>query len=242
MNLTDKIQVFNMDCMEYMAGLEDNFFDLAICDPEYGLDAGNYSNKPCTVRQTNGSVLKVSKPAYKKSDYDKRPVNPHVLVEIIRVSKKQIIWGGNYFGLSGGYLVWDKLNGRTDQYDAELAWISWSKEIRTVYYMWSGMFQGRTVSSKINKALYQIGDKSKNEKRIHPQQKPVKLYEYLLKNYATQGDRIIDTHSGSVSLAIACHNYGYEFVGLELDKEYYESAVKRFKEVTSQTKLFIPET
>ena len=144
----------------------------------------------------------------------------------------------DYYGLEGGYLVWDKLNGLTDQYDCELAWLSFTKRTDLVYYMWSGMIQGETPSRDVRKALRQIGNKSLNEKRVHPTQKPIKLYEWLLNEYAKEGDKILDTHLGSGSNRIACYRNGFDFVGFELDKDYYEAQEKRFKTELMQPRLF----
>lgn len=224
--------------MELMARYPDNHFDLAIVDIEYGIGASRPSDKPCTVKQKNGTILNVKKPNYTNKDWDFKKSDRKYFEELYRVSKNQIIWGGNYYGLSGGYLIWDKLNGDTDQYDCEMAWVSGTSRTDVVYYLWSGMFQGETPSKNVRKALRQIGDKSKNEGRIHPTQKPVKLYEWLLDNYAKEGHKILDTHAGSFSIGIACHYRGFQLTACELDKEYYDAAVKRFKEVTSQQRFF----
>lgn len=232
------IRMFNMDCMDFLNECEENEYELAIVDPEYGLDAGNYSDKPCRVKQKNGAVLNVSKPTYKKSDWDKEPVSFETLLSIEKNSKKQIIWGGNYFGLRGGYLVWDKMNHDTDQFDIEMAWLSWTLRTDRVYYLWSGMMQGKAPSNRFEVANYQIGDKSKNEKRIHPTQKPVKLYRWLLQNYATEGDTILDTHGGSMSIAIACWEEGFDLDICEIDRDYFNDGVKRFDQHITQMQLF----
>lgn len=231
------IELHNMDCMLAMAEMPDNAFDLAIVDPEYGIDAGNPSKKPCKVRQKNGSILPTPKSTYKTGGWDKTPCNENVINEIVRVSKRQIVWGANYLGLKGGVLIWQKLNGESDQYDAEIAWLSWTNAIRTVYYLWAGMFQGENLSTKPIKALNQIGNKSLNEKRIHPTQKPVKLYEWLLTNYANEGDTILDTHLGSGSIAIACHNLGFSLTGFELDPDYFNAAKKRLQQHQAQQRI-----
>ena len=121
---------------------------------------------------------------------------------MFRVSKNQIIFGGNYYGLEGGYLVWDKLNGNSDQYDCELAWLSFTKRTDLVYYMWSGMIQGECASRDVRKALRQIGNKRLNEKRIHETQKPIKLYDWIINEYKIKGN-VFDSHLGSGSNRIA---------------------------------------
>ena len=160
------------------------------------------------------------------------------LKELFRVSKRQIIKGGNYYGLKGGYLVWNKLNGESDQYDCELLWTSFSSRTDNFYFMWSGMFQGIYCGKELKKALIQQGNKKLNEKRIHPTQTPVAIYKYLLTNYANKGDKILDTHLGSGSIAIACHDYGFELTACELDSEYYFETIKRIENHTSQLTLF----
>lgn len=238
MKLTDKIYIENCDNMQLMARYPDKYFDLAIVDIEYGIGASKPSLKPNTLVQKNGSVLNVKQSNYEQKDWDFKKSMPEYFEQLFRVSKKQIIFGGNYYGLEGGYLVWDKLNGLTDQYDCELAWLSFTKRTDLVYYMWSGMIQGETPSRDVRKALRQIGNKSLNEKRIHPTQKPVALYKWLLDEYAKEGDKILDTHGGSMSIAIACADYGFELTCCELDPDYYNAGIKRVKNHVSQLKLF----
>ena len=148
--------------------------------------------------------------------WDIKPPNKY-FDELFRVSKNQIIWGGNYFGLPAtrGFVVWDKMQPFPNFSRCEYAWMS---------------FQ---VPSKIFEY-----DNRQGAAKIHPTQKPVKLYEWLLKNYAKQGDKILDTHGGSFSSAIACHKHGFEFVGTELDTEYFNLAVERFKTYSNQANLF----
>ena len=209
--------ITNEDNMELMARYEDNYFDLAIVDPPYGI--GVTKNK----RLNNNS----------NNDWDNEIPKKDYFEELKRVSKNQIIWGGNYFiehlNNTRCYLNWDKLNHSDTYADCEMAWTSFDKNAKIFKYMWDGNIYGFIG------AIQGVGKKSI---RIHPTQKPVKLYEWLLMNYAKEGDKILDTHLGSGSIAIACHNRKFNLTACELDKEYYNSAVKRIKQHTAQTTLF----
>ena len=215
MNWTDKITVTNEDNMELMARYPDNYFDLAIVDPPYGIGAGGKSF-------INGTS-KTKKEYYKSNDWDNEIPDNSYFKELFRVSKNQIIWGGNYFPFIWSYggrcfIFWDKTIHGNSYADGELAWTSFDKVAR--YY--------RRNIAQVEKEGF----------RIHPTQKTIHLYTWLLNNYAKEGDKILDTHLGSGSLAIACHNLHYELTACELDKDYYEASFKRFKQVTSQQKLF----
>lgn len=209
--------------MEYMKGIGDNAFELAIVDPPYGIDAGNtFAGEEGKSGQGAGY-----KTAFSAKDWDKIIPDKQYFDELMRVSKNQIVWGANYMNHflppSMGWIVWDKDNGTTKFSDAELAFSSFDRALRIWKYTWNGMIQG---------------DMKKKETRIHPTQKPVKLYEWLLDNYAKEGDRILDTHLGSGSSAIAAHYGGFEFVGCELDEDYYKAAVDRVERETAQVALF----
>lgn len=238
MKLTNKIEITNEDNMLLMARYPDNYFDLAIVDLEYNIGASKPSIKPNNVVQKNGNKLNIKQPKYTKKDWDLKLSSAEYLNELFRISKNQIIFGGNYYGFAGGYLIWNKLNGESDQFGCEMAWISFSKRTDIVNFMWSGMFQGVYCGVDINKALIQQGNKKLNEKRIHPTQKPVKIYKWILDKYAKPNDKILDTHLGSGSIAIACHDYGFDLTACELDKEYFDKAIQRIQNHTSQTKLF----
>jgi len=215
------IKLYNQDCMVALAGFEDNAFDLAIVDPPYGIGESSNDNK-------SRSKLGKSKDYGSKSWDDSAP-NISYFLELKRVSKNQIIWGSNHFienipnANSSCWIVWDKMNGENDFADCELAYCSFKTAVRKISLRWHGMLQH---------------DMRNKEVRIHPTQKPVKLYEWLLMNYAKEGDKILDTHLGSGSIAIACHNLGYDLQGYELDKDYYEAASKRLKEHQSQMRMF----
>lgn len=208
-------EIFLMDCMEGMAKYPDNHFDLAVVDPPYGINAS---------KGTWGSSNKGKVTNYGKKDWDKQPPSEEYFMELRRVSKNQIIWGGNYFGLpaSSCWLVWDKLNS-ADFADCELAWTSFNTAVRKFTWRWNGMLQQN------------MKDK---EERIHPTQKPVALYDWIFKNYANEGDLILDTHLGSGSSRIAANKAGLDFVGFEIDEEYFEASERRYQEFISQLRLF----
>lgn len=234
------MQITNEDNMQLMSRYKDNYFDLAIVDPPYGIGADKPSKKPNRAKQKNGNILNVKSVDYTHKEWDNKPADFKYFNELKRVSKNQIIWGVNYYDydLTGGRIVWDKINGDSDQFGCEIAYNSLNKRTDIIRFMWSGMFQGLNITTDILKANEQQGNKSLNEKRIHPTQKPVKLYEWLLMNYAKEGDKILDTHLGSGSIAIACHNLGFDLTACELDKEYYKAAIKRINNHKAQIRLF----
>ena len=234
------MKITNEDNMELMARYEDNYFDLAIVDPPYGIGASKVSKKKNWIKQKNGSVTNTPNNNYKDKSWDDSTPKDNYFDELIRVSKKQIVWGVNYYSycLKGGRIVWDKLNDNCDQFDCEIAYNSINNRTDIIRYKWIGMFQGKAISKNYSEANKQQGNKKLNENRIHPTQKPVKLYEWLLINYAKEGDKILDTHLGSGSIAIACHNLGYDLTACELDSEYYEAAIKRIEQHKQQIRMF----
>jgi site-specific DNA-methyltransferase (adenine-specific) len=221
MKVTEKIELFNCDNMELMAKYPDNYFNLAIVDPPYGIGESSKDNQ-------DRSKLSKSK-NYGSKNWDDNAPNSDYFIELKRVSKNVIIWGANHFienipnANSSSWIVWDKQNGDNDFADCELAWTNHSTAVRKFEFRWAGMLQG---------------DMKNKETRIHPTQKPVALYKWILDKYANECDKILDTHLGSMSIAIACHDYGFELVGCELDAEYYEAGIKRVKNHVSQIKLF----
>lgn len=229
MNLHPQSQVFNTDCIEYMRTLPDRAFDLAIADPPYGVGADKPTKKPTACRQKNGTILEVAAPQYTHKDWDAAIPPPEFFEQLRRVSRHQIIFGANYYGLKGGMIVWDKLNGENDQFGCEIAFQSFNLRTDIVHYMWSGMMQGLCASADINRAIYQQGNKALNEKRIHPCQKPVLLYGWLLDHYAQPGQSIFDPMMGSQSCRIACFKKGFDFTGCESDTEYFEKGNERFE-------------
>ncbi len=217
------IALFNCDCMEYMKGLNDNTFGLAIVDPPYfdGPQLHGYYGK-------GYSSLGVSRERKYRDIKSWSVPDERYFTELKRVSKNQIIWGANHFSSvfdssSPAWIVWDKDNGSSSFADGELAYTSFDTALRIYKYLWNGMHQGSMG-----------GDVRKNVTRIHPTQKPVQLYQWLLTNYAKEGDRILDTHLGSGSSAIAAHYGDFDFVGCELDTDYYNAAIERFNNETRQ--------
>ena len=214
------IELLNIDCMQYMKEQPDNAFDLACVDTQYGIGENGDKN-------ASRSKLAMSKDYKSFHGGDRLPPGKDYFNELIRVSKNQIIWGANHFmqniGLgSSCWIVWDKLNGENDFADCELAFTSFDTAVRKFSFRWAGMLQGN------------MKDK---ETKIHPTQKPVALYRWLLENYAEKGQRVLDTHGGSFSSAIAAHYFGCDFVGCEIDKDYFKAAKKRFERETRQMNL-----
>ena len=217
---------YNMDCMDGMKEFPDGYFDLAIVDPPYVIGENGDKN------HTRSNLAKAKD--YKSfSGMDIKPPNEKYFNELFRVSKNQIIWGANHFISkmpfnSSCWIVWDKDNGNNDFADCELAWTSFSTAVRKIKYRWHGMLQ-QNMKHK--------------ENRIHPTQKPVALYEWLLNSYAKPGDIILDTHVGSASSLIACYRTNHPYVGFELDKQYYELSKKRLDAEMAQMRLsdFMPE-
>ena len=217
-----KATLHNIDCMEYMKSLPDNAFELAIVDPPYGINFGEFNR---TNRTSTGKTIKADK--YKNNNWDDSIPNDDYFEELFRISKNQIVWGGNYFPYlwkngCKGFIYWHKGNPVPNFSDGELAWSSFNKVAKQFNYQYYGNIEGNTSASK----------------KVHPTQKPIKLYEWLLTNYAEKGDKILDTHLGSGSHAIACNNLGFEMVGCELDTDYFEAACKRIKSEAAQERLF----
>jgi len=215
--MPSKIEIYCMDCMDYMCKTADNFFDLAIVDPPYGINADkkhqNFVNIKRKIQSTDyGNVL-----------WDEKIPDDLYFKQLKRISKHQIIFGANYFGLKGGMIYWCKNNTIPNLSDGELAYCSKINSIKQVNYIWSGMRQ-QNMKNK--------------EKRIHPTQKPVALYRWILNNFANKGDKIFDSHCGSCSLAIACYDKCLDFTGTELSKYYYDKAIERIENHKQQLILF----
>jgi len=225
---------YNIDNKAGMAEFPDGYFDLAVDDPPYypGPNKSGYYGKGFS-----SIGIKRAK-HYSGSDFWQVP-GPEYFKELKRVSKHQIIWGANHFAgsfnsSSSSWIVWDKVNGDSSFADAELAYSSFGGAVRMFRYMWDGMRQGKSISE----GHIMQGNKSKNEKRIHPTQKPVALYKWILSKYAKPGFKILDPHAGSGSSIIACIDMGFEYVGFEKDRICYSAAVKRINEFKAQLKIF----
>lgn len=217
------------DCMDYLQEFPDKYFELAIVDPPYfsGPERRNFYGRaisPIGVRRY-----------YKPSENWELPTKEY-FDELFRVSQNQIVWGCNYFDchFPPGRIIWDKCNYDSDFSDCEIAYCSFHDSVRLFRYMWNGMFQGKSVKE----GHIQQGNKALNEKRIHPTQKPVALYDWILSRYAKPENKILDTHVGSASSLISCHKNGFSYVGFEKDTYYYDLANKRLEEYKSQITLF----
>lgn len=238
------IELFNEDCMLGMRAYPDNHFDLAIVDPPYGIGADNmqmgshpnrskydgFGSGPATStavklkkNRLNQGSGKLKNRILNQSDctWDTNPPDANYFDELRRISKHQIIWGGNYFPLppTRGVVCWDKCQPWENFSQWEMAWTSFD----------------------LPAALFQYSNTggANTEKKIHPTQKPVKLYEWLLQRYAKPGDKILDTHFGSLSIGIACHNMGHDLTAFEIDKDYFEAGKARLEQHQKQQKLFI---
>jgi len=211
------LTITNEDNMLLMARYPDNYFDLAIVDPPYGIGAD---------KAQNAGGEKWGYKEYKKTDWDNSIPSAEYFKELFRVSKNQIVWGGNYMTEflhpSMGWIIWDKGQRGFSLADGEMAWTSFNKAMRIFEFSRAGCI-------KSNNTMIE---------KFHPTAKPFELYKYCLEKYAKQGDKILDTHLGSGSIAIACHDYGFELTACELDKEYFDKAMQRINNHVAQQKLF----
>lgn len=207
-----EINLYNEDCLQAMKAMQDKQFDLAIVDPPYGIDAAN-------MQMGNNAKKK-----WTKKDWDKNTPTNEYWTELFRISKNQIVWGGNYFNLppSKCWVIWDKNNGESDFADGEMAWTSFDKPMRIKKIHWTGS----------------ASNWEDTKGKIHPTQKPKALYDYLLLNYAKKGIKVIDTHLGSGGIALACWDNEINLEAYEIDKEYYDKACKRFEQHSKQVQLW----
>jgi site-specific DNA-methyltransferase (adenine-specific) len=217
MKLTDKLTITNEDNMELMARYPDNYFDLAIVDPPYGIGAD---------KAQNAGGEKWGYKEYKKTDWDSSIPSEEYFKELFRVSKNQIVWGGNYMTEflppSMGWIIWDKGQRGFSLADGEMAWTSFNKAMRIFEFSRAGCIKSNNTAIE----------------KFHPTAKPFELYKWLLDKYTKPNDKILDTHLGSGSIAIACHDYSFELTACELDKEYYDKAMQRINNHVAQQKLF----
>ena len=217
----------NCDCMEAMKRFPDNYFDLAIVDPPYGIGVGhklNRGGRAITYGESKKALAKQKE--YHMFDDSTTP-DEEYFKELFRVSKAQIIWGGNFFldylGNASCLIVWDKGRRNMDQADCEIAWTSLKGQSRVFNYMWNGMLQ-ENMKNK--------------ERRIHITQKPVVLYKWCIDKFAKEGDVILDTHVGSASSLIACYKMNHRFIGFEKDGYYYKEALDRLNDEMAQMTIF----
>jgi len=221
--MLDLNKLYLMDCMEGMKEFPDKYFDLAIVDPQYGINITKQN-----LGEGGGVYRKPKK--YKRGSWDESAPDSGYFDLLQRKSKNQIIWGANHFidnlpfnVSSPCWLVWDKNNGGSDFADCEIAWTSFTSPVRKFTYTWSGFIQGNMKNK---------------ETRIHPTQKPIALYKWILHNYAKPDFKIIDTHVGSGSSIIAFLDFGCEWIGFEIDEDYHTAASKRIEIHKAQLKLF----
>jgi site-specific DNA-methyltransferase (adenine-specific) len=211
--MTELNQIIHADCIDIMKDIPDKFFELAIVDPPYGIGAGS-------VDFINGTS-KTEKTYYKISDWDTAKPDANYFMELFRVSQNQIICGGNYFidylKSTRGFICWDKTIHGNSYADCEFLWTSFDR-----------------VARIFRKNICEVTA----DGRFHPTQKPVALYKWLLKNYAKTGDKILDTHAGSCSSVVACIDYGFEYLAIEKDKDYYEASLKRIDKELQKIKMF----
>lgn len=226
----NSINYHKVDNMEFMRSIPDNFYDLAVADPEQGkkMHGGKF-----------GSGV-VPRTEFSKKDWDNQPATREYFNELFRISKYQIIWGEQYYykNFGQGRIVWDKLNGASHQYDCEIAYCSLTERAEIFRYMWNGMMQGKSLSE----GHVQKGNKSLNEKKIHPTQKPTALYAWQLKHFNIPIDwKIFDPNLGSGSHGIACLKLGYSLDACEKDTEYFDSATQWLEEEKEKinTGLFV---
>lgn len=222
--------VFNEDNLIGMKKFPDKYFKLAIVDPPYF--SGPEKRKFYGQEVSNKGVKRIDYPV---TDTWELPT-PEYFRELFRISEHQIIWGCNYYDwiFPPGRIIWDKVNGNSSFSDCEIAYCSKHETVRMFRYMWNGMMQGKSITE----GHIMQGNKKLNEKKIHPTQKPVNLYKWLLSQYANEGDNILDTHVGSGSSRLASFELGFDFTGFELNKIHFAKQEERFKNYKAQLRLF----
>lgn len=241
-------EAFNIDCMEFMSKLADKSYKVGSADPVYGIDGNSHRNN-----ESRGKATKSKK--YHNALWCQPKTNNDYFIEFKRVTEHQIIFGANYFSIISGsefktprrneyeqfikeyptnWIIWDKVNSTTSFNDCELIWVSFPVPTEIFYFMWSGMMQGKSHLDGLTMNPY----KHKNQKRIHPTEKPFSVYRYLLSKFATADTTILDTHMGSGSQRIVCWDLNLNYTGLEIDKQYFDDEEFRFNNHVSQLRLF----
>lgn len=249
------------DNMDLMARYPNKYFDVAVIDPEYGIgeSSKNHKSRNTAIVQKNGSKLKAKDSNYTKKHWDNKPPSDDFFNEIKRVSINQVIFGANYFSQiikntckpprrneyddfikqnPKGFIIWDKVNGSNDFNDCEIIYTSYHFDSFVLYYMWNGMMQGVDVSTDLQKALIQIGDKSLNEKRFHPTQKPIKLIKWIFNYLNIFNLKVLDTNTGLMVVVLVSIDAECEIVACDKEEEYFNKGIQRVKNHVSQTKLF----
>lgn len=218
-------RIINADCLDILQQLPDKCIDLVLTDPPYGIGV----NKKSVILDgtIQGKGFGARRSNFAKKDWDDAIPQKEIFDEIFRVSKNQILWGGNYFAEylynSSCWIVWNKDNGTNDFADCEIAYTSFKSAVRMFEYRWNGCLQGNMKEKEI---------------RIHPTQKPLPLFQWCLQNYSKEGDLVLDCFSGSGTTAVACHNLHRRFICIEKDPEYWAASVKRLEEIQKQLTLF----
>ena len=217
-------ECYLVDCMDFMKTKPDNYYDLAIVDPPYGIGAGKGTEIYIKNNKWKTDKIKNNNTIY--GNWDKAIPEKIYFEELFRISKNQIIWGGNYFTdylyPVSSWIVWNKLNGNSFFADGELAWTSFKTKLRIFNYLSCGF----------------MGNHKNREKRIHPTQKPVALAKWSLQNYAKPDWKILDTHVGSGYMRIACHDMGFWFEGTEIDQDYWQAQEKRYQNHIANAEIF----
>lgn len=217
-------KIINADCLDILKQMPDKCIDLVLTDPPYGIGVGKKTYIYDGKKHGNAATKRKS---YEEKDWDNKIPQKEIFNEIFRISKNQIIFGGNYFienlYNSNCWIVWNKLNGKNDFADCELAWTSFNSAVRKYEFLWNGMLQQNMKEKEV---------------RIHPTQKPVDLFGQIIRDYSNEGDLVLDCFSGSGTTAIACHNLKRRFICIEKDKDYYEASVKRLEDAQKQLELF----
>ena len=230
----------NLDCIPELRKYKTNHFDIGVVDPNWGISESskNHNSRNTPVRQKNGKLSKIEDKNYRKKNWDDQRPSKEYFIELFRVCRYLIIWGGNHFTdllpeFSSGRIVWDKVNGKSDFSDCEIAWTNLFSSTRLFRYMWKGMMQGKSISE----GYIQQGNKKLNEKRIHQTQKPVALYKWTVSRFFKEGWKVLDTHVGSASSLMVYEELGFEYIGYEKDLDHYNDSNKRLNEFIEELKI-----